>query len=106
MMFGHFPELVIVLVIGLIIFGPEKVPEMAANAGKMMRDFRSMMDEAMHPHDTEVPDDFSSYYYESLARNGEEVPEAEEENITDADEDPVLTTHHEEPAEPFARPNE
>jgi TatA/E family protein of Tat protein translocase len=83
-MFGHFPELIIVLIIGLIVFGPEKLPEMAANAGKMMRDFRSMVDDAMHPQDTEVPDDFSTYYHESLARNGEDVPEPQ---------DPTLLVH-------------
>lgn len=76
-MFGHFPELVIILVIALIVFGPEKLPEAAANAGKMVRELRSIMDTAMNP-EHEVPDDFSSYYYESLARAGEEVPESYE----------------------------
>jgi sec-independent protein translocase protein TatA len=76
-MFGHLPELVIVLVLALIVFGPEKVPEMAASAGKMMREFRQVVDGAMKPPDTHVPDDFSTYYYDSLHRSGEEPPEAE-----------------------------
>lgn len=74
-MFGHMGELLIVLGIGLIVFGPEKLPEVAATAGKMVREFREMMDTALNPQDTEVPDDFSTYYYESLARSGEEVPD-------------------------------
>jgi Tat protein translocase TatB subunit len=73
--FGHFPELIIVLVIALIVFGPEKLPEAAANAGKMFRELRTIMDTAMNPIEEEIPDDFSSYYYESLSRAGEEVPE-------------------------------
>ncbi len=76
--FGHFPELVIVIVIALIVFGPEKLPETAANVGKMVREFRSVVDTAMNPIEQEIPDDFSSYYYESLARAGEEVPDADE----------------------------
>ncbi|MGH2442522.1 MAG: Sec-independent protein translocase subunit TatA/TatB [Chloroflexota bacterium] len=72
-MFGHLPELAIVLVIALIVFGPERLPEVAANAGKMIREVRSAMDTAMNPKDPEA-DDFSSYYYESAARSGEEVP--------------------------------
>jgi TatA/E family protein of Tat protein translocase len=73
-MFGHMPELLIILVIALIVFGPEKLPEVAANAGKMVREVRSMMHEAMNPDDYKIPDDFSSYFHESLARSGEEVP--------------------------------
>jgi TatA/E family protein of Tat protein translocase len=79
--FGHLPELVIVVVLALIVFGPEKVPEVASSAGKMVREFREIMNDAMHPRDAEVPDDFSSYYYESLARNGEDVPTAEPEDL-------------------------
>lgn len=75
-MFGHLPELAIVLVIALIVFGPEKLPEVAANAGKMVREVRQAMDQVMNPEDHPVPDDFSAYYYESLERTGE-VPAAE-----------------------------
>lgn len=75
-MFGHLPELVIIVVIGLIVFGPEKLPEVAANAGRMMREVRQAMDTALNPDEHEEPDDFSAYYYESLARSGEVVPPA------------------------------
>lgn len=76
-MFGHLPELFIILVIALIVFGPEKLPEVAANAGRMYREVREAVDSAMHPLDIDVPDDFTSYYHESLARAGEDIPMSE-----------------------------
>jgi sec-independent protein translocase protein TatB len=77
-MFQHLPELAIILIIGLVIFGPEKLPEVAATAGRMVREVRQAMDTALNPEDTEVPEDFSTYYYESLSRSDEEVPVADE----------------------------
>ena len=77
-MFGHLPELLIVLVIGLIVFGPERLPEVAHNAGKMIRDLRDALDTAMNPHDTAMPDDFETYYHEAMARSGETTETGEE----------------------------
>ena|SRR5947209_425584 len=77
-MFGHFPELIIILILALVFFGPEKLPEIAGSAGKMMAELRAAMDAAMHP-DTEIQDDeFATYYYDSLERSGEEDVELED----------------------------
>ena len=41
-MFGlGMPELILILVIALVIFGPSKMPEMGASVGKAIREFRS-----------------------------------------------------------------
>jgi len=37
---GHLPELVIVLVVILIIWGPGKLPDIGAGIGKGIREFR------------------------------------------------------------------
>lgn len=42
-MFGHTFELIIVLIIGLLIFGPKRVIEMGAAAGRMLRELRDAM---------------------------------------------------------------
>lgn len=45
-MFGiGAPELLVIAVLALIIFGPEKLPEIAGQVGKAIRDFRRMSDE-------------------------------------------------------------
>jgi sec-independent protein translocase protein TatA len=45
-MFGSIgmPELMVVLVIALIFFGPGKLPELGSMIGKALRDFRKAMD--------------------------------------------------------------
>jgi sec-independent protein translocase protein TatA len=45
-MFGlHMPELIIVLVVALLIFGPKKLPEMGSAIGKSIREFRKGVNE-------------------------------------------------------------
>ncbi|MDE3110536.1 MAG: twin-arginine translocase TatA/TatE family subunit, partial [Acidobacteriota bacterium] len=34
------PHLIIIFVVALIIFGPDKLPELARNLGKLMAEFR------------------------------------------------------------------
>ena len=38
--FSHFPELLIVLVIALVVFGPKRLPELGSGLGKGIREFR------------------------------------------------------------------
>ncbi|MGH9571924.1 MAG: twin-arginine translocase TatA/TatE family subunit [Candidatus Acidiferrales bacterium] len=39
------PHLIIVFVVALVVFGPEKMPELARNVGKFMAEFRRMTGE-------------------------------------------------------------
>ena len=51
---GDLPELVIILVVALIVFGPQKLPEVGSSVGKAMREFRratSELEEAVMHHD-------------------------------------------------------
>jgi TatA/E family protein of Tat protein translocase len=47
-MFGSigFPELLLVFVVVLLVFGPKKLPEFAKLLGKALREFRSTVDQA------------------------------------------------------------
>jgi sec-independent protein translocase protein TatA len=38
--FSHAPELIIILVIALIIFGPKKLPDLGKGIGQGIREFR------------------------------------------------------------------
>ncbi|MGI8623286.1 MAG: Sec-independent protein translocase subunit TatA/TatB [Solirubrobacteraceae bacterium] len=45
-MFGIGPqEIMMIVIAALVIFGPQRLPEIAAQAGKALRDFRRMKDE-------------------------------------------------------------
>lgn len=46
-MFGSFgmPELIIILIIALIFFGPGKLPELGSSIGKAIKGFKKSMDE-------------------------------------------------------------
>jgi len=48
---GHLPEIIIVLVVILIIWGPGKLPDIGAGIGKGIREFRKASSDA---HDSEV----------------------------------------------------
>jgi Tat protein translocase TatB subunit len=46
-MFGNigFPELLIIMAIALLVFGPKKLPEISRSLGKAVREFRRTSDE-------------------------------------------------------------
>src|SRR5215471_4523757 len=47
----HLPELIIVLAVALLIFGPKKLPEMGSAIGKSIKEFRKGMNELTAPKD-------------------------------------------------------
>ena len=49
-MFGiGVPELILILVIGLVVFGPGKLPEVGRAVGKSIREFRAAASEKEEP---------------------------------------------------------
>lgn len=55
-MFGSigFPELVMVFIVVLLVFGPKKLPEFARLLGKVVREFRQTVDQAKSAIQDEV----------------------------------------------------
>ena len=56
-MFGfHAPELIIILVVALLIFGPKRLPEMGSSIGKSIKEFRKGMSEITNPKEEKEVD--------------------------------------------------
>lgn len=55
-MFGSIgmPELIIILIIALIIFGPRKLPELGRSLGKSLSEFKRATNELKHTLDEEI----------------------------------------------------
>jgi len=58
-MFGNigFPELLIILTIALLVFGPKKLPEIGKSIGKAIREFRKTTDEIKEKFEEEIQAD-------------------------------------------------
>lgn len=48
----HWPELIIVVVIALLFFGPKRLPEIGSSIGKTIKEFQKSMKEVTEPSDT------------------------------------------------------
>lgn len=56
-MFGlGWPEVVIIAVVGLVIFGPKKIPELGGALGKTLRGFKEEMDGSAEDFQSENPE--------------------------------------------------
>ena len=55
-MFGSigFPEILFILVIALLIFGPKRLPEVGRTIGKGLREFRKASNELRHSVEQEI----------------------------------------------------
>jgi sec-independent protein translocase protein TatA len=48
------PELIIIGIIALLIFGPKKLPELGKGLGKSIRDFKDAMNEKSEPEEDQA----------------------------------------------------
>jgi sec-independent protein translocase protein TatA len=51
-MFGSFgaPELIVILVVALVVFGPSKLPELGKSLGEAIRGFKKAMSDRGETH--------------------------------------------------------
>ncbi len=59
-------EIAVVIVVGLVVFGPEKLPDLARQAGRFLRTVRQMADNAKNDLGREIGRDLSDVDLRSL----------------------------------------
>lgn len=76
-MFGNigFPELLIIMAIALLIFGPKKLPEVGKSIGRAIREFRKASDEIKEKIDQEIQADEFREIKEELKKDIKEDEE-------------------------------
>ncbi len=74
-MFGSigFPELLLVFVVVLLLFGPKKLPEFAKLLGKVLREFRSTVDQAKSAIQDEVYKEGMADHMKDISRDVREA---------------------------------
>ena len=65
---GHGPELIVILVVALLVFGPKKLPEMGRSIGKTVTEFRKGSSEMSKEKEEEPKTTPSALNYEAIER--------------------------------------
>ncbi|QWC84393.1 Sec-independent protein translocase protein TatB [Nocardioidaceae bacterium] len=61
-----FSEFVVLLVVGLVVFGPDRLPEFARTAGRTLRRVKEFSDSARDELRNELGPDFADFEFEDL----------------------------------------
>jgi TatA/E family protein of Tat protein translocase len=89
-MFGSIgvPELIIILTIALIIFGPRKLPELGRSLGRSLNEFKRASNELRHTLDEEIRIE------EEKSAERQRPPESAAAPRTSEDSVPRSSDHH------------
>jgi sec-independent protein translocase protein TatB len=61
-MFGMgWPEMLVIGIVAVMVFGPDKLPDLARQAGGFLRGLRRMMDDARSDLSRELGDDYDKF---------------------------------------------
>ncbi len=106
-MFGSIgmPELIIILVIALIIFGPRKLPELGRSLGKSLGEFKRASNELRSTLEEEIRIEETREQRAKVA--AEQKSAVQEPAVTTATPGPLATpppTTHPEPVATYAEP--
>jgi sec-independent protein translocase protein TatB len=82
-----WPEILMIGMVGVIVFGPDKLPDIARQAGRFIRTVRRMAENAKNDLGREIGEDFSGLQLRDL-----DPREVVRKNILGADDDnPAVT---------------
>lgn len=66
-MFGvGLSELAVLIIVGLVVFGPDRLPEYARSAGRTLRKIREFSDNARDEIRSELGPEFANFEFEDL----------------------------------------
>jgi sec-independent protein translocase protein TatB len=90
-----WPEMLTLLVVALLIFGPDKLPSVAKDAAQMLRTVRNMAKDARSQIKTELGPEFSDFDLDSLNPRS-----FVQKNLfaDDDDDDPAVSKQSQRPA--------
>lgn len=71
-----FPEMLVILAIALLVFGPKKLPEVGKSIGRAIREFRRTSDELKERFEDEIKADEFRQAKEDLQKGFEEDEES------------------------------
>lgn len=81
-MFGNigFPELLIILALALLIFGPKKLPEIGKSIGRALREFRKTSDEIKEKIEEEIHTEEFKSIKDEIEKDVEDVEKGEKDS--------------------------
>jgi sec-independent protein translocase protein TatB len=85
-----WPEILMIGMVGVIVFGPDKLPDLAKQAGRFIRTVRRMAENAKNDLGREIGEDFSGLQLRDL-----DPREVVRKNILDVGDDSPTSTYRE-----------